>query len=161
MVMKNLYKIRPSNRNILKTYQPEFADLCHALKIDNSSLVKETNITVNANALKEIIKELVKTFEFDEKYYVQNYPDIKQALQDKLLNSAKEHYIRAGYFEGRTLEKESFDEDWYLDHYKDVSKAIKNGVFTSAYDHYEQTGRKERRSPNEEIHRGRSFWRNL
>jgi hypothetical protein len=73
---------------------------------------------------------------FDEKWYLEKYPDVARAKLDPV-----EHYLKFGVAEGRNP-SERFHTRWYLDAYSDVSRAGINPLV-----HYIQFGRSEGRRP--------------
>ena len=78
-------------------------------------------MTKTVSSIKQIIKHirdlilLSASSLFDKAWYIQNYPDVKQAGINSLL-----HYYRYGGFEGRDPSPK-FNSRWYLDNYPDVS----------------------------------------
>ena len=69
---------------------------------------------------------------FDEKWYLQNYPDVKNAGIDPA-----EHYYQYGGFEGRDP-SERFCTDEYLAIHRDVKEAGINPLFHYEYDGFFQ-----------------------
>jgi ABC-type nitrate/sulfonate/bicarbonate transport system substrate-binding protein len=84
---------------------------------------------------------------FDPQYYVSSNADIKEALADKRIESAEQHYFTAGYFENRLPRKILVDEEFYLTSNPDVADALRKGVVKSAQEHFENAGFKEGRAP--------------
>ena len=73
---------------------------------------------------------------FDRSYYLQTYPDVRDAHVFPLL-----HYLRYGGFEGRNP-SESFDSAGYLTNYPDVKQKGINPLV-----HYLRFGKSEGRNP--------------
>lgn len=73
---------------------------------------------------------------FDEKYYLENYPEAKISGM-----SAVEHFAREGWKKGYNP-SEKFDTNFYLTRYQDVARAGINPLL-----HYIQNGIKEGRKP--------------
>lgn len=48
-----------------------------------------------------VLAPVIARAPFDEHWYVMQYPDIADAISGNLIASAHQHYIKAGYFEGR------------------------------------------------------------
>ena len=71
---------------------------------------------------------------FNKKWYLQTYPDVKQAKKDPV-----EHYLNFGWKEDRNPGPE-FNTNWYLKRYKDVAAAKINPLL-----HYERNGKWEGR----------------
>ncbi|WP_159656133.1 glycoside hydrolase family 99-like domain-containing protein [Vibrio atypicus] len=78
--------------------------------------------------------ELTQTY-FDENYYIENYPDVKEAPI-----SPFEHYLNYGWSEGRNP-SEDFDSYGYLNEHPDVADAGLNPLY-----HYVVWGQYEGRS---------------
>ncbi len=89
----------------------------------------------------------IANVEIDEVWYLDRYPDVAKAIEDKILKSATEHYCHSGYFEHRMPYYISVDPSWYVEQYPDVRDAIQNKVFASAQAHFELIGFKEGRHP--------------
>jgi hypothetical protein len=89
----------------------------------------------------------IANVDVDDAWYLDQYPDVAQAIEDKILNSALEHYCQSGYFEHRMPYYISVDPVWYIEQYSDVREAIENNVFPSAQAHFELIGYKEGRFP--------------
>jgi hypothetical protein len=85
--------------------------------------------------------------EFDEEWYLSQYPDVRAAIQSGLLKSALEHYRRHGILEKRLPSKPVVNEAWYLRTYPDVAQAIREGRQMSAYNHFVKYGYREGRAP--------------
>jgi hypothetical protein len=84
---------------------------------------------------------------FDERFYLEFYPDITAALRGKKLKSALDHYLDTGYFENRLPRKLLVDESYYLQQNPDVADAIRKGKLKSAQDHFNNAGFNEGRVP--------------
>lgn len=59
-------------------------------------------------ALRRILKPMVAKAPFDEQWYVMCYPDVAEAVSENRIASAYQHYIEAGYFEGRSARAHDF-----------------------------------------------------
>jgi len=84
---------------------------------------------------------------FDERFYLEMYPDIAAAVQSKKIKNGFEHYVDTGYFENRLPRKLMVDERYYLETNPDVADAIKKGRVKSAQDHFNHAGFTEGRLP--------------
>jgi len=73
---------------------------------------------------------------FDERWYLETYPDVAQANLDPV-----EHYMKFGAVESRNPSA-LFDSRWYLENYPDVAQAGFNPLA-----HYVLFGRREGRRP--------------
>jgi hypothetical protein len=84
---------------------------------------------------------------FDERFYLENYPDIAAAVKTKKIKSGIDHYVETGYFENRLPRKLIIDESYYLQENPDVADAIRKGQLKTAQDHFNQSGFSEGRVP--------------
>lgn len=91
---------------------------------------------LNAAMHDEQVKKISASGLFDEKWYLQMYPDVAQSRLDPI-----KHYLKFGVSEGRNPSAH-FDTQWYLDSYGDVAKAGVNPLL-----HYIDFGRNEGRHP--------------
>ncbi len=103
--------------------------------------------------LHEVLQFLLVQVNVDERWYLSAYGDVADAVRAGELKSAKEHYIKAGFFENRLPRPVTVDEQWYIEEYPDVADAVRAGAFTSARQHFEANGFREGRLP----HRGWSL----
>jgi hypothetical protein len=97
--------------------------------------------------LVELLHALLTAVKVDETWYLASYPDVAAAVKAGGLKSARDHYIRSGYFENRLPGPIRVDEGWYMGEYPDVSTAIKSGAFKNGQQHFERSGFKEGRLP--------------
>lgn len=107
-----------------------------------------TTISLPSNVFRDLlIGALRAKAVFDADFYVNSYPDVRHALDKKMIEGAAEHYYTTGYFESRMPKKILVDEKFYLQNNPDVASAIKEGTVTSAQDHFEIAGFEEGRLP--------------
>jgi hypothetical protein len=95
----------------------------------------------------DLLRILITRVEVDEKWYLATYSDVAAAVKNGALNSAHEHYVRAGYFENRMPGPIQVNEDWYTEEYPDVLSAIRAGAVKTGQEHFERNGFKEGRLP--------------
>lgn len=93
------------------------------------------------------MKSIVQNIFVDEQWYLTHYSDVKDAIRDGKVASAKEHYARFGYYEHRIPYHIDVDAPWYLETYPDVHQSISKRNFSSASGHFEEVGYKEGRLP--------------
>ncbi|MBD2077597.1 hypothetical protein H6F86_27690 [Phormidium sp. FACHB-592] len=79
---------------------------------------------------------------FDERFYLMAYPDVRAAIQRGQVRDAYTHYQRTGRFEGRFPR---FNEASYLARNPDVAAAVRQRSVRSGYDHWLRVGRFEDR----------------
>ena len=97
---------------------------------------------------------------WNEKWYLQKYEDVAEAVHYGWYKNGHDHYIKVGRALGRTDKIETnniitelpsvnfppkWDEVRYLKYNSDVLRAVNQGIFTSGYFHYVSVGRFEGR----------------
>jgi len=93
----------------------------------------------------DIIRLLLRGVRVDETWYLNEYPDIADALAAGEVKSARQHFVNSGYFEGRLPCPLEIDEAWYLAEYPDVADGIARGDIQSARQHFLEYGYEEGR----------------
>ncbi|MGH8654523.1 MAG: hypothetical protein ACREYE_21180 [Gammaproteobacteria bacterium] len=88
--------------------------------------------------------------EFNEAGYLAENPDVANALRSNKVASGKEHYLSAGFFEGRRGALPAVDEAWYRKVNADVAAAIRAGKLSSGGEHFGMIGVEEFRAPSKE-----------
>jgi hypothetical protein len=101
------------------------------------------------------------TAHFNEKFYLEQNPDIRSGLGRGNELTAQQHYIGYGYFEGRRGGGPQVDESWYLKTYPDVAAGVRSGAVKSAADHFEIAGASEGRAPSKEYLPVAAQWKKL
>ena len=94
-----------------------------------------------------MLRTFLQFVDVNEAWYLKTNPDVADAVQAGELDSAKAHYIAAGYFENRLPRPVKVDEAWYLMEYPDVAEAIGVGTVDSASLHFMKFGFVEGRLP--------------
>jgi len=84
----------------------------------------------------------------DERWYLEQNPDIARAIEAGTIKSAKEHFVQHGYLEGRLPRLVTVDEQWYLANNPDVAEKIRAGQLDSAQQHFHSDGYREGRLPS-------------
>jgi FkbM family methyltransferase len=69
---------------------PSFAEIRRATLLD-----------IPGDVLRPLLEPYIATAPLDEEAYLQRYPDVAEAVATQRLKSAREHYVIAGYYEGR------------------------------------------------------------
>ena len=95
----------------------------------------------------EILSAMIADIDVDEAWYLGRYLDVAEAISAGKLTSAKEHFIRNGYFEGRLPYKMVVDDTWYLSKNPDVAENVRIGAVGSAQAHFDEDGYREGRMP--------------
>ena len=131
-------------------YVPPFALVKKALRV-NSDLARGQPTLVGSDLLRLLLRIVVAEAPFDEAFYLENNPDIRDSVETGKIVDPFTHYISQGYFEGRRAAPVEVHEEWYLHQYPDVAEGISAGRVTSAESHYRQAGESELRIPNPEL----------
>jgi hypothetical protein len=126
-------------------YFPPFVLLRRALGRAEGSLV-----TISEPLLKRLITGLIIKGFFDEKWYLNSYPDVEIAIDEGRVANALEHYASTGYYEGRRPGRKCIDAAWYESFYKDVSSAVESGAIADPAQHYNVSGYLEGRAATAE-----------
>lgn len=103
---------------------------------------------VSLAAVMDVLRTLIRTVPVDERWYLETYPDVAEAVQAGDYSNPRHHFVVNGYFEGRWPAPAKVDEAWYLKAYPDVQEAVATGEVTSAQDHFDRHGYREGRMPN-------------
>lgn len=107
----------------------------------------ELSISATYTQFTILIRSLLQGIEVDEAWYLQQYPDIADAIREGIVGSAREHFLSDGYFEGRVPFPIKVDEAWYLEQNPGVAEFIARGDLQSAQQHFEEHGYREGRKP--------------
>lgn len=125
---------------------PTFASLLNQKTV----IVSGTSdyVAVDEFFFSESLRPLIDKIALDEQWYLKKYPDVKMAIAKKLVKSAKDHFVRFGYFEHRLPYYIQVREDWYLEQYPDIKAGIDQREFKSGQEHFEASGFREGRIPH-------------
>ncbi len=126
-------------------YVPPFEVLKTYVTI--TSVKGELMVTCSYENLVLMIRRLIAGVEVDEKWYLQRYPDIADALTKGLVGAAKTHWVNDGYFEGRLPFPIKVDERYYLQQNEGVADYVRKGLLESGQQHFDQNGYAEGRLP--------------
>lgn len=85
----------------------------------------------------------------DEDWYLNRHQDVITAIKNGQIKSAKDHFIKFGYFEGKLPYPIQVDEQFYLERYPDVKAAVSSGIIPDAQTHFLMAGAEEGRAPYE------------
>jgi hypothetical protein len=117
-------------------------------------------VTVSRQLLEFLLRCVLDHMEFDEQQYQKCNPDVAAAVKQKKMHSGREHFIKTGYFEGRSGGVR-VDEAWYLARNPDVAAAKKAGKFESGAAQYRLAGASEWRVPNPQSEDAIRMWKNV
>lgn len=80
-----------------------------------------------------------------QRYLAEN-PDVAEAVAKGVYRSGFEHFLKAGYLQGRDRTLLAFDEEAYLAANPDVAAAVAAGTYRNGFDHFLGFGRFESRA---------------
>jgi hypothetical protein len=118
------------------------------------------DVTISRQLLEFLLRCVLDRTGFDEQQYQKCNPDVAAAIKQRKMHSGREHFVKTGYFEGRSGGVH-VDEAWYLARNPDVAAAKKAGKFESAADQYRLSGASEWRVPNPRSEDAVRLWRNV
>jgi hypothetical protein len=104
--------------------------------------------TVDEGFLRSLMAPMIEAVDFDERWYLGKYADVKDAVATGQVASAHAHYVRSGYFENRMPRRIAVDERWYVATYRDIGEALKKAHWKNAQEHFEDFGFREGRLPH-------------
>jgi len=130
------------------TYVPPFKLIEEALRIRKEDLDTGGNISIPTPVFKELMAYYVKNGYFDERWYVETNPDVDNAIKNGKITDGLEHFVSAGYYEGRSPGLCYVDREWYEQHYRDVALATRKGRVIDSAEHFHHTGYNEGRAPS-------------
>jgi hypothetical protein len=104
-------------------------------------------LAVEQHLFYDLMLPHVARIPFDEVWYLEAYPDVREAIASGVVGGARQHYARYGYYEHRLPRRIVVDEAWYLETNKDVRDAVARGAFPSGQEHFMIVGFREGRLP--------------
>lgn len=129
-------------------YFPHIDLILHSLRINRDRLSSKSKIAIDARVLRLMLQTIAATLPFSEEFYMEQYPDIAEAYAAGKIPNLHQHFLDAGYLEGRIGSLPAVDEGYYLNAYKDVGKAVAGGDVVNGAEHYMRAGAAEGRVPN-------------
>jgi hypothetical protein len=138
----------PRGRSVsggIVNYIPPFDLIRRSVEI--TTVKGELRVSVSYEDFIKILKMLISGFEVNEKWYLETYEDIAKAIREGSVQSAKQHFVDDGYFEGRQPFPIAVDEKWYLQQNPDVAESVRRGVVASGQAHFQEDGYREGRLP--------------
>jgi hypothetical protein len=133
-----------------KTVSAKNSPVTYASLINNKvAIISATTpyFAVEQHFFYNLMENYLAKIYVDQRWYLENYPDIRDAVANGAVPSAAEHFRRFGYYEHRKPYAINVDEAWYIEAYPDVKSGIEVGHFTSAQNHFDILGFKEGRIP--------------
>jgi hypothetical protein len=126
-------------------YLPPFELLKSYLTISN--IEGELMVSCSYENLVQMLRQMIIGVEVDERWYLERYPDIAEAIQQGLVKSPRLHFVNDGYFEGRLPFPIRVDERYYLAQNTGVGDYVRKGTLESGQQHFDENGYAEGRLP--------------
>ena len=126
-------------------YLPPFELIRRSVEI--STVRGELRVDVPYDDFVKLLKLMIAGIEVDEAWYLRTYDDIARAIMDGAIQSARQHFVDDGYFEGRLPFPIPVDERWYFQRHPDVADSVRKGLVPSAQAHFNADGYREGRLP--------------
>lgn len=104
---------------------PHIEVLTKLLKIENWDSQDES-IVISRSGLIDFLRHLANESNFDEYFYLETYPDVREAVNSGKFVSGLDHYQSFGFLEGRIPSMVSFNHKEYLRIYEDVAEYASN-----------------------------------
>jgi hypothetical protein len=143
----------------MEMYVPDYAAILQAISSTSEAVEGAPHVEVPASLFKFLLQIAVAQADFNEEGYLAANPDIAAAVRAGTLDSARLHYIRFGFFEGRKGATPAVDERWYLRTYPDVEAGVRTGRVSSAAEHFAVAGASEGRSPASRYESDAAHWK--
>jgi len=126
-------------------YIPPFDMIRRSVEI--STVKGELRVNVSYEDFINLLKTMLAGVEVNEDWYLKTYEDIAKAVREGSLQSARQHFVDDGYFEGRMPFPIQVDERWYLQQNPDVAEGVRRGIIESGQAHFQEDGYREGRMP--------------
>ncbi|MGB3508964.1 MAG: SBBP repeat-containing protein [Microcoleaceae cyanobacterium] len=133
----NLYIIGSTN----STVSPEFSQ-DDTVAASDAFIAKLTSDTPGMPIILPPTPSIPESF--DETLYLAENIGVATAVASDVISSGFEHWLRFGFFEGRSPQF-PFEEEFYLADNPEVAEAVTNGEFINGLEHYVKFGEAEGR----------------
>jgi hypothetical protein len=104
-------------------------------------------ITLPYEEFRALLRRLIADIDVEEEWYLRHNEDVAEAVKAGQFESAKQHYVANGFFEGRLPFRMKVDDKWYLQQNPDVAELVRKGTIESAQAHFNEAGYREGRPP--------------
>lgn len=142
-------------------YVPHIDLMLQALRINRERLNSRSKIAIDTKLLRGLLQAVAASMPFSDDFYLASYPDIAEAHSVGKVPDLRQHFIEAGFFEGRFGAPPPVDEAFYTSTYRDVGQAVLRGDIKSGTEHYLRTGAAEGRLPSESLRGAVDGWMSL
>lgn len=142
-------------------YVPPFKMIRNALGLEARDLSAGKSVSIPSEFFKALMRCVIAQGFFDERWYLETYPDVEAAIQNGKISNALEHYTTAGYYEDRSPGPCFVDRNWYERYYGDLSRALNDGTIADSAEHFHQTGYFEGRAATADQLAAVASWRRI
>lgn len=132
-------------------FLPHIELLLQSLRISRDRLNSRSKVAIDTRLLRAMLQCLARQLPFDPEFYLANNPDVAAAHGAGTIVDLHEHFLEAGFFEGRFAARPLVDESFYAASYQDIGAAIDRGDIVSGAEHYMRSGAAEGRVPSEKM----------
>ncbi len=112
-----------------------------------SNVKGELMVSCSYENMVQMLRQVIIGVEVNERWYLERYPDIADAIEKGLVKSARLHFVNDGYFEGRMPFPLHVDERYYLAQNAGVAEFVRKGMLGSGQQHFDENGYQEGRLP--------------
>jgi hypothetical protein len=126
-------------------YLPPFEVLKSYITISN--VKGELMVSCSYENLVHLLRQVIIGVEVNEPWYLEQYPDIAEAVENGSVKSARLHFVNDGYFEGRLPFPILVDERYYLAENAGVADYVRKGMLETGQQHFDENGYTEGRLP--------------
>jgi hypothetical protein len=127
------------------TYLPPFNTIRARLHI--TDIQGKLTVSASYDEFLDVLRMVLSVIEVDEAWYLEKYPDVADAIKNGAVESARQHFMYNGYFEGRLPFPLQVDERWYLTENPGVAEYVRTGRLSSGQQHFDHDGYREGRKP--------------
>jgi hypothetical protein len=148
------FKLEEHNTETKSEFFPLVDDFADYVNVTLDKFSGPRKVLVSLDFLRYLIGVAAGELAFDENFYRDRYPDIRNGVASGEIKDLKSHFVNHGFFERRQgcqRQAAPVDEKWYLAEYQDVATGLREGQVSSATSHYLATGRKEGRLPGADV----------
>jgi hypothetical protein len=146
-----------SAQHLADIYIPTYDTIRRAIGLDSDAL-NRNEVTIPSDFFRFLFEVILRMAHFDEEKYRLMNADLAEAEKDGRIASLYEHFLKTGWFEGRTPGEYGLDEAWYLNAYEDIALAVREGRLESVRRHFSEIGRAEGRVGSPEQSRWKDLW---
>jgi len=125
------------------------SELLNIRQLAPSLRITGENVTLALSDMSRIIQLITRDVPVNEQWYLNQYADVREAVERGDVESAAAHFSVQGFLEGRLPDEPTVDNAWYFKAYPDVAIAVRKGYFKGAVDHYIRAGIHEGRLPRD------------